>query len=207
MTTILLITAAVLGFLSFFEPCTIATHTLFAARASHTPVKQRWLALVQLMLSRIGLLVIIFGSAAVIEIEKFSANTAILMLSAIGLIYLITRKIYLPVPHLEFFRLLPAHEELSQGLKLGLTLPACTLPLVLIVGILSALTQQAAVAVWAGVVFAIMFTVPTLWDSTHELNAAHRVFLSKAANLSPYITTLLLWSGAFLIWQTGVWGT
>jgi len=200
MSTILLITAAVLGFLSFFEPCTIATHTLFAVRASHAPVKQRWLALAQLMLSRIGLLVIIFGSAAVIGMAELSANVAILMLSVIGLIYLITRKIYLPVPHLEFFRLLPGHHELSQGLKLGLTLPACTLPLVLIVAILSALTQQAAVAVWAALVFAIMFTLPTLWDSTHELNAAHRVFLSKAANLSPYITTLLLWSGALLIW-------
>lgn len=200
MSTVLLITAAVLGFLSFFEPCTIATHTLFAVRASHAPIKQRRLALAQLMLSRIGLLVIIFGSAAAIGMAELSANVAILMLSVIGLIYLITRKIYLPVPHLEFFRLLPGHDELSQGLKLGLTLPACTLPLVLIVAILSALTQQAAVAVWAGLVFAIMFTLPTLWDSTHELNAAHRVFLSKAANLSPYVTTLLLWSGALLIW-------
>ena len=80
----------------------------------------------------------------------------------------------------------------------------CTLPLVLIVGILSALTQRPGVAVLAGLAFAIMFTLPTLWDSTHELNAAHRAFLGKAANLSPYITTLLLWGGALLIWQTGV---
>ena len=105
MNTVLLITAAVLGFLSFFEPCTIATHTLFAVRASHAPVKQRWLALVQLMLSRTGLLVVIFSSAAAMGIAELSANMAILMLSVIGLIYLITRKIYLPVPHLEFFRL------------------------------------------------------------------------------------------------------
>lgn len=200
MSTVLLMTAAVLGFLSFFEPCTIATHTLFAIRNNHATAKQRWLALVQLVLSRMGLLVIIFSSAAAMGIAELSANVAILMLSVIGLIYLITRKIYLPVPHLEFFRLIPVHEKLSQGLKLGLTLPACTLPLVLIVAILSALTQQVAVAAWAGLVFAIMFTLPTLWDSTHELNAAHRVFLSKAANLSPYVTTLLLWSGAFLIW-------
>lgn len=129
-----------------------------------------------------------------------------LMLSVIGLIYiyLITRKIYLPVPHLEFFRLLPRHDGLSQGYKLGLTLPACTLPLVVIVGILSALTQRPGIAVFAGFVFAVMFTLPTLWDSTHALNAAHRAWLSKAANLSPYLTTLLLWSGAVLIWQMGV---
>lgn len=204
MSTILLMTAAVLGFLSFFEPCTIATHTLFAVRASHDPVKHRWLALAQLMLSRTLLLVMLFGLAALIGLAEPSSNMAMLMLGVIGLVYLITRKIYLPVPHLEFYRLVPRHDGLSQGFKLGLTLPACTLPLVLIVGILSALTQRPGVAVLAGLVFAVMFTLPTLWDSTHELNATHRAFLSKAANLSPYVTTLLLWGSAFLIWKTGV---
>ena len=204
MSTVLLITAAVLGFLSFFEPCTIATHTLFAVRVNHDSARQRWIALAQLMLSRTLLLVMLLSTAAAIGLAELSANTAILMLSVIGLIYLITRKIYLPVPHLEFFRLLPRQDGLSQGFKLGLTLPACTLPLVVIVGIVSALTQRPGVAVLAGLVFAAMFTLPTLWDSTHELNAARRAFLSKAANLSPYVTTLLLWSSALLIWQTGV---
>ena len=204
MNATLLITAAILGFLSFFEPCTIATHTLFAVRANQDSVKRRWLALAQLMLSRTLLLVGLFGTAALIGLAELSSNVAMLILSVIGLIYLITRKIYLPVPHLEFSRLLPGHDGLSQGFKLGLTLPACTLPLVVIVGILSALTQRPGIAVFAGLVFAVMFTLPTLWDSTHALSAAHRAFLSKAANLSPYLTTLLLWSGAFLIWQTGV---
>lgn len=204
MSNVLLMTAAVLGFLSFFEPCTIATHTLFAVRASHDSVKQRWLVLAQLTLSRTLFLVMLFSSAAAIGLAELSSHMAMLMLGVIGLIYLITRKIYLPVPHLEFYRLLPRHDGLSQGLRLGLTLPACTLPLVLIVGVLSALTQRLGVAVLAGLAFAVMFTLPTLWDSTHELTAAHRAFLSKAANLSPYITTLLLWGGALLIWQTGV---
>ena len=204
MSNVLLMAAAVLGFLSFFEPCTIATHTLFAVRASHDSVKQRWLALSQLMLSRALLLVGLFSAAAAIGLAELSANTVMLMLGMMGLVYLITRKIYLPVPHLAFYRLLPGHDGLSQGLRLGLTLPACTLPLVLIVGILSALTQRPGVAVLAGLAFAVMFTLPTLWDSTHELTAAHRAFLSKAASLSPYLTTLLLWSGALLIWQAGV---
>lgn len=204
MSKVLLMTAAALGLLSFFEPCTIATHTLFAVRASQASVKQRWLALVQLTLSRVLLLVAVFSATAALGLAEISANTAVLMLSVIGLVYLISRKIYLPVPHLEVYRLIPRHDGLPQGFKLGLTLPACTLPLVLIVGILSALTQRPGVAVLAGLVFAIMFTLPTLWDSTHELNAAHRDFLSKAAYLSPYITTLLLWGSALLILITGV---
>lgn len=204
MSDVLFIAAAVLGFLSFFEPCTIATHTLFAVRAYQDSVKHRWLVLAQLTLARALLLTVIFSSASAIGLTQLSSTMAMLMLGVIGLVYLITRKIYLPVPHLEFFRLIPRHDGLSQGFKLGLTLPACTQPLVLIVGILSALTQRPGVAVLAGLVFAVMFTLPTLWDSTHELKPSHRVFLSHAANLSPYVTTLLLWSSAFLIWKTGV---
>lgn len=199
----LLITAALLGLLSFFEPCTIATHTLFAVRAHHAPLNLRVLALTQLMLSRIGLLSLIFGVAAAIGLAALPAQAAMLMLGGIGLVYLITRKVYLPVPHLEFFRLIPRHAGWSQGLKLGLTLPACTLPLVLIVGMLSALTQQPAVAVLAGGIFAVMFTLPTLWGSVHGLGADARAFLGKSASLSPYLTTALLWGAAVLIGQTG----
>lgn len=204
MNTVLITTAAVLGFLAFFEPCTIATHTLFAARTHHDTPQQRSLALTELMMSRTGLLALIFGAAAAIGLTALSTVAAILMLGVIGLVYLITRNVYLPVPHLEFYRFIPGHHNLSPGLKLGLTLPACTLPLVLVVGVLSALTRQSAVAALAGFVFATMFTLPTLWGSAHGLGSVARKFLGKAASLSPYITTSLMWGAALLLWQTGI---
>lgn len=204
MNTILLVTAAGLGLLSFFEPCTIATHALFAARVSHDTVRQRWSALAQLVLSRTALLATIFAMAAWVGLGGISSSKAMAMLAVVGAIYLVSRRIYLPVPHLEFFRLIPAHGRLPQGLRLGLTLPACTLPLVAVVVVLSALTRQPDVAVAAGFVFAGMFSLPTLWDSVRGLDAAHRTFLSKAASASPYITALLLWGGAFLIWKAGI---
>ncbi len=204
MNTILFITAALLGLLAFFEPCTIATHTLFAVRASHGSARQRRLALIQLVLSRTALLAGVFGSAAWIGLTTIAPATALFMLSVIGAIYLITRKIVLPVPHLEFFRLLPGHAEFPQGFKLGLTLPACTLPLVAVVGVIAALTHNPLAAMGAGVIFSAMFSLPTWWDSVHGLDAAHRAFLGKAANASPYITALLMWGGAFLIWTTGI---
>lgn len=196
--------AGVFGALSFFEPCTIATHTLFAVRTHHAPAKQRWLSLMQLALSRILLLVTLFTSAAAIGLGAFSSRIAALMLGVAGLVYLGSRTIYLPVPHLAFFRLMPWHTKLPQGYKLGLTLPACTLPLVAITGMASALAQRPGIAALAGLIFATLFTLPTIWDSTRKLDAAHRIFLGTAATLSPYITTLLLWSGAFLIWQTEI---
>ncbi len=204
MNTALLATAAVLGFLAFFEPCTIATHTLFAVRAHHDTSRQRSLALAQLMLTRTGLLALIFGSAAAIGLATLSTDVAIAALGMIGLVYLVSRQAYLPVPHLELFRLIPRHHGLPQGLKLGLTLPACTLPLVLIVGVQSAFSRQPGVAALAGLVFAVMFTLPTLWSSVRGLGSVARTFLGKAAALSPYITTALLWGTAFFLWQTGV---
>lgn len=204
MNSVLLITAAGLGFLAFFEPCTIATHTLFAVRLNHEAVQRRWLALTTLVFSRALLLMTIFGVVAWIGLDGIPTTTAITMLAVIGAIYLLSRKIYLPVPHIEFFYLLPGHARMSQALKLGLTLPACTLPLVLVVGIASALTNRPDLAMLAGLVFAVMFSLPTLWDSSRKLDAAHRAFLGKVANLSPFITTLLLWSGALIIFKTGV---
>ncbi|MGV8934619.1 MAG: hypothetical protein ACOH1I_08350 [Gallionellaceae bacterium] len=201
---ILLSTATVLGLLAFFEPCTIATHTLFAVRTHKATPPQRWLALLQLVLPRMALLATLFGSAAWVGLSAISQHLALFMLGMIGAIYLFTRKIYLPVPHLEFFRLLPGHEGLSQGLKLGLTLPACTLPLVAVVGVLAALSQQPATALLAGVIFASMFSLPTLWNSVRGLDAAHRSFLGKVASISPYITALLLWGAAWMIFITGV---
>ena len=203
MNATLLLMAGALGLLSFFEPCTLATHALFAARAHAAPAALRRRALVQLLLSRALLLCVLFATAAAIGWEGYSAPAASVMLSVMGAVYLISRKLYLPVPHVEFFRLLPAHAGLAQAYKLGWTLPACTLPLVLIVTLACALIQRPLIAVAAGGVFALMFTLPTLWDSSYGLDAAHRVFLGRAADASPYITAALLWGGALFIWQTG----
>ena len=204
MSAVLLVTAAALGLLAFFEPCTIATHTLFAVRASHDAVRQRRVALAQLVLSRSILLAGLFGIAAAIGLDGISITRATLMLCIIGAVYLVSRRIYLPVPHLELFRIIPSGHQLPQALKLGLTLPACTLPLVAVVSAIAALGHRIDIALWAGLAFAGMFSLPTVWDSLHGLNPAHLAFLGKAAGASPYVTALLLWGGAFLIWQTGI---
>lgn len=204
MSALLLVTAAALGLLAFFEPCTIATHTLFAARASHDGAHQRRAALVQLVLARTVLLAAIFGSAAAVGLDGLSTAKATLMLGVVGAVYLVSRRLYLPVPHLECFRLIPGGDQWPQALKLGLTLPACTLPLVAVVGVIAALGRRIDIAASAGLVFGALFSLPTVWDSLHGLSAAHRAFLSRAANASPYVTAALLWGGAFLIWQTGI---
>ena len=187
----------------FSSPAPCATHSLFALRASRDTARNRRLTLVLLVAARTALLAAIFGTAAWAGLNQLSAGAAMAMLGGTGALYLASRKIYLPVPHFEFFRVLPGHARLAPGLKLGLTLPACTLPLVAVVGVMSALSRRPDLAILAGFLFAGMFSLPTLWDSARGFDAPHRAFLGKAATASPYITALLLWSGALLIWQTG----
>lgn len=204
MRTILFTAAAGLGLLAFFEPCTIATHTLFAVRASRDDPGHRWSSLIRLILLRSALLATLFGVAAWAGWENFSTHTAATLLAVFGAIYLISRKVYLPVPHIEFFRLLPGHGVFSQSSRLGLTLPACTLPLVTVIGALAAVVHEPGSGILAGIVFAGMFSLPTVWDSLWGASAANRQLLGKAADASPYLTALILWSGSLLTWQGGI---
>lgn len=201
MAALLFFFSVVFGVLSFFEPCTIATHTLFSARINGGSLNYRLRAIFQLIIFRFILLMTIFWFAAVIGLNDLSSNGAILIVSGIGAVYLISRKLYIPVPHLELYRLYPHQNRLPQSIKLGLTLPACTLPLVFIVSLLSALAHNPYLAVIAGFIFAFMFSLPTIWASAYGLNTHYRLFLGQAAAASPYITVALLWGSALFIWM------
>lgn len=133
METILLLTAVVLGALAFFEPCTIATHTLFAARAHQKNILSRMVDITLIWVSRSVLLIILFSAATLLtDAPVVNAVNASIVLIVMASVYLISRKIYIPVPHLEFFRLIPYSSRLPDSIKLGLTAPACTLPLLVI---------------------------------------------------------------------------
>lgn len=198
MNEVLLASAAVLGLLGFFEPCTIATHTLFAVRANRNPARWRGLAL--LAAARSAVLAGLFAAAAALGLRDIApvAGTAVLLV--LGAVYLLTIKVYLPVPHIELHRMLPRGTAVPESLKLGLTLPACTLPLILVVGLLAALSRNVPEAALAGVLFAGMITAPTVWYSVRGMSESDRGLLGRLAHFSHYLTTLLLWGGAAGVW-------
>jgi cytochrome c-type biogenesis protein len=200
---VLLATAVALGALSFYEPCTIATHTLFAARVHAAPRGARRRALAAFVVARCTLLAALLGMAAMAGPVHPPAIIAAAALAAIGVVYLVTRRRYLPVPHLEAFRLLPAHERLPDAVKLALTLPACTLPLVAIAAAISAAVGRPGLAAVAGVLFGAAFAAPTLRQATAGLAPARRRFLARAAAATPWLTAGLLWGGALWIWHAG----
>ena len=203
MTTFhLLATASVLGLLSFFEPCTIATHTLFSVRVHGAAQAQRRRELISLWLARCSLSMGLLLSAVAITTPpgwgRVLPGVALMLMASL---YLVSRAVYIPVPHLEFWRLLPGAVDLPQAMKLGLTLPACTLPLFIILAALSITLDSSADAAVAGLLFATVFTLPTALTAYLGLSEAGRRFLHAAALITAYLTAALLYgTAAYLLY-------
>lgn len=200
MTITLIMTAALLGVLAFFEPCTIATHTLFSARAHQQPRAGCWRSLMVVWLARSALCVVLLVTAVVLIPQPvWGPWLPSVILSVMALLYLVSRSTYIPVPHLEFFRLLPGGRSLPFGMQLGLTLPACTIPLFVVVAGLAVTVGSVGFAVLAGLLFATLFTAPMVVTSFKGIDADGREFLNRAARGSPYLTAVLLFGAALYL--------
>jgi cytochrome c-type biogenesis protein len=116
---IVLAAAAVLGALSFFEPCTIATHTLFSARSHARRGSECGRELLTLWGARSLLSVgLLFVPVALAAPFRFGAHFPSIALAVIASVYLVSRFLYIPVPHLEFWKLLPGGAVYPQAVKL-----------------------------------------------------------------------------------------
>jgi len=90
MLTLLLITATSLGLLAFFEPCTIATHTLYSVRLNQSLTRK--MSLLILWLSRSALLIFLFSLAVfLIDTPQWGIYTPSIILTLMAAIYLISR--------------------------------------------------------------------------------------------------------------------
>jgi len=79
-----------------------------------------------------------------------------------------------------------------MSLQLGLTLPACTLPLIIVIAGIAVTLGSISSAVIAGILFAFGFTLPMLVTVFRGVNEKTKYLLSQAANSTPYITAILL---------------
>ncbi len=193
MIPLLLGAAAVLGLLAFFEPCTIATHTLHTVRFRQSGGNRCCRSLLTLWISRSVLLAGLFMTAVVLAPPiHWNAWAPGLALSAMAALYVISRVVYIPVPHLTFHKLLPGAKNLPDAIRLGLTLPACTLPLIVIVAGLSATADSLTLAAGAGLIFSTAFTLPMAILSLTGQNEASADLLNRAAKGSPWLTAVLL---------------
>ena len=201
---VVLTTAAILGGLSFFEPCTIATHTLFSVRAHGQTRTQCCQGLLALWLSRsalaIGLLLL---AVALTEPPAWGGVLPSVMLAVMATVYIVSRFVYIPVPHHEFHKLLPNGRRLPHAIQLGLTLPACTLPLFVILTGLVVTLDSAWLAVGAGLLFAAWFTLPTALASVTGVGERARRLLHGSAVATPFITALLLYGAALYLYVRG----
>ncbi len=194
MITMLLLGAALLGLLAFFEPCTIATHTLFSVRM-HQSVggKTCCQSLLTVWLSRTVLLVGLFSLAVLLtEAPQWGPYLPSIILTVMAVVYVVSRFTYIPVPHLEFFKLIPGGRRLPFAMQLGLTLPACTLPLVIVTAGMAITVDSVGIAVIAGLLFATLFTLPMVVASYKGIHEDAKQLLNRVAKGSPYLTAVLL---------------
>jgi len=94
----LAVTAAVLGALSFFEPCTIATHTLFSVRAHARPWPGCCRELLTLWATRsllaVGLLLL---AVTLTTPPDWSGVLPSAILATMATLYIVSRFLYIPV--------------------------------------------------------------------------------------------------------------
>lgn len=194
MIILLFVSAITLGLLAFFEPCTIATHTLFSSRLhKNDNTLSCCQSMFALWLSRSILLIcILVGAVWLTTPPQWESYEPSIMLSIIAIIYLVSRFVYIPVPHLEFYKLLPGGKKLPFSLQLGLTLPACTLPLVIVVTGVATTLDSIMYAAIAGLLFSSFFTLPMIITTIKGLHSDSLDFLNRSAKGSPYLTAVLL---------------
>ena len=201
MTDSILITAFMLGILAFFEPCTIATHSLYIARNHKLNAPLKFYRLAVVWLSRIMLVTSLLAMAVIfLPAPQWQAGSSSLMLVGMAALYLVSRFVYIPVPHLQMHRLLPYNSYLPESLQLGLTLPACTLPLFVILLGLSLQHHDLMLAMLTGLAFASGFSLPMLVAGIKGITKNGQQFLQKAATASPYLTAVLLLAGALYLY-------
>lgn len=204
MIAAILIAAAALGLLAFFEPCTIATHTLFTVRAHREEGKGCCQQLLSVWVTRSVLCTVLLGLAVGLSpAPQWGIYTPSIILTVMAGLYLLSRFIYIPVPHLEFFRILPGGRKLPNAMQLGLTLPACTLPLFVVLVGFAISVDSLWLAIIAGILFATGFTLPMVVASVKGIHEDGQALLQRAAKGSPYLTAVLLVSAALYLLLPG----
>lgn len=144
-------------------------------------------------LSRSLLMVGLFTLAVFfIETPKWGAYTPSIILVVMAALYLVSRFVYIPIPHLAFFKLLPFAKQLPYSIQLGLTLPACTLPLVIVTAGMAVTLGSVSFAAIAGLLFASLFTLPMIIATYKGIHDDAKQLLNHAAKGSPYLTAVLL---------------
>jgi len=205
MSEILLITAALLGLLAFYEPCTIATHTLFSVRVHRQSGASLFASVFLLWLIRSSFLVTLLVLAVFLTTPfVWNAYFPSLILALIATVYIVSRFVYLPVPHLELYRLWPQADAIPEPVRLGLTLPACTLPLFLIVAGISIQVDSVVFAILAGLLFSSLFTLPVMISSFRGIQEKDQRLLAQLAKSTPFFTAGLLYVSALVLLLPGL---
>ncbi len=191
----ILVFAVALGALAFFEPCAIASNVLFTQYLQRVSRRERIGQLGRMALARAGLLA---GLGLAVSALARAGGIALpdlflpVAYGLFGVVYVASRFVYIPVPHIRFHWIVPgAERRLAEGTKLGLTLPACTIPLAgaLLMALAGAAHPPLGAA--AMLLFALFFSIPAFIYSFRQATPRSLRFLDRSARVTPYLTGAL----------------
>lgn len=181
-----------MGLLAFLEPCTIATYSINSVRLYHATTSEKTVAIVQLFILKFLFLLVLFS----LLIYLFDAMTIsnlfiIYTLLVFASMFFLGKFIYFHIPHFEFFRLLPNSEKFSQSLKLSLSIPACNIPIIILLSFLVINTHSYGIAAWSAALFTFFYILPTLYFILRGSSSVSRQFLTSLGGFMPTFTSVL----------------
>lgn len=200
---ILFTISALLGLAAYFEPCTVATHSLFSESLKRSSPANRRRSLFLFLITRFSWISLLFISVVTLfampEPGQFFFPS---VLAGLGALYLTTSFVYVPVPHLALYKIIPGNNKLAYHVKLGLTLPACTIPLFMLTLILVIYHDNITDAMLAAIFFTGFFSLPTFYFAFKGIGAARAKFLDILARGMTVTTSLFLFmASVYLLTQ------
>ena len=187
----ILLLGVVLGALAFFEPCAIASNVLFTQYVQRISRRQRFGQLGRMVLARIGLLAALglavsaFARARGLPCRRCSSRSRTASSASSSSQPL---RLHPRAAHQVLRDCSRAEGRLTEGTKIGLTLPACTIPLAGALLMALAGTASPILGAITMSLFAVFFSVPAFIYSFRPATPRTLRFLDRSARATPYLT-------------------
>jgi cytochrome c-type biogenesis protein len=194
-----------LGLLAFLEPCTIATYSINSARIHKLDDKEQAKNIFQLLFFKSILLMIIFSAVTYLfsEVSTLFIGSVLILFS---ILFIVGQKVYFHIPHIDLYKLMPHSQKLSQTLKLSLSIPACNIPIIILLSLVLINAHSYPLAIISAIIYTFFYTLPTIYlivvgfkTKTKELFSNLGTFMPSFTAFIFFIVALYLFSLSYTV--------
>lgn len=192
--------AALLGLLAFLEPCTIATYSMNSARIYKLSNAKKTQNIFYLLFIKSLILAGIFLAITSLfsEVPLFFIGSVLVVFS---IMYILGQKIYFHIPHIDIYRLLPNSKYFSQTLKLSLSIPACNIPIVILLSFVLINAHSYEIVIYSAIIYTFFYTLPTIYLVFKGFTDKSKLFFSALGTFMPPFTAFIFFILALYIFS------